>query len=129
MFSLNDSNRFYLYTEPTDMRKSFYSLSGIVKDKMGFNIFDGDAFIFINKGLNSIKVLHMESGGLVIYYMKLERGCIQLPDMTSWEDKPSARTSWTDLIMMVEGISLSDCKRAKRWCPETSLQTAENQSK
>lgn len=129
MFSLNDSNRFYLYTEPTDMRKSFYSLSGIVKDKMGFNIFDGDAFIFINKGLNSIKVLHMESGGLVIYYMKLERGCIQLPDMTSWEDKPSARTSWTDLIMMVEGISLSDCKRAKRWCPEMSLQTVENQSK
>ena len=30
MFSLNDSNRFFLYPHPTDMRKSFYTLSGIL---------------------------------------------------------------------------------------------------
>lgn len=30
MFSLTASDRFYLYPYPTDMRKSFYTLSGIV---------------------------------------------------------------------------------------------------
>jgi hypothetical protein len=34
MFSLNDSMRYWLYSEPTDMRKSFFSLSGIVTNLM-----------------------------------------------------------------------------------------------
>lgn len=43
MFSLNESNRYYLYPYPTDMRKSFYTLSGLVTDQMGKNVRDGDA--------------------------------------------------------------------------------------
>ncbi len=31
MFCLSDSDTFYLYPYPTDMRKSFYTLSGIVQ--------------------------------------------------------------------------------------------------
>ena len=38
MFCLSDSDRFFLYPYPTDMRKSFYSLSGIVTEKMGNDI-------------------------------------------------------------------------------------------
>lgn len=30
MFSLNDSMRYLLYNRPTDMRKSFHTLSGII---------------------------------------------------------------------------------------------------
>lgn len=30
MFSLTDTNRFFLYPHPTDMRKSFYTLSGFI---------------------------------------------------------------------------------------------------
>ena len=74
MFSLSDSDRFYLYPHPTDMRKSFYTLSGIVTNKMGRSVQDGDAFIFINKSCTTMKILHMECGGLVIYCLKLERG-------------------------------------------------------
>ena len=73
MFNLNDSNRFFLYPYPTDMRKSFYSLSGIVTNLMGMNVQDGDAYIFINKSLTGLKILHAEYGGLVIYNMKLVR--------------------------------------------------------
>ncbi len=118
MFSLSDSDRFYLYPYPTDMRKSFYTLSGIVTNKMGRSVQDGDAFIFINKSCTTMKILHMECGGLVIYYLKLERGCITLPNMTEWEDKNEVQTDWTDLVMMVEGISPDSCVKAKRWCPQ-----------
>ena len=38
MFSLSDANRFFLYPFPTDMRKSFDSLSGIVKNQMGMMV-------------------------------------------------------------------------------------------
>ena len=71
MFSLTDTNRFFLYPHPTDMRKSFYTLSGIVTNQMGLDVQDGDAFIFINKSCTSMKVLHVECGGLVIYHLKL----------------------------------------------------------
>ena len=72
MFCLSDSDRFFLYPYPTDMRKSFYSLSGIVTEKMGKDVQEGDAFIFINKSLTNMKILHAEYGGLVIYNMRLE---------------------------------------------------------
>ena len=41
MFCLSDSDRFFLYPYPTDMRKSFYSLSGIVTEKMGKDVQEG----------------------------------------------------------------------------------------
>lgn len=42
MFTLSDSDKFYLYPFPTDMRKSFYSLSGIVLNEMHQDIQQGD---------------------------------------------------------------------------------------
>lgn len=35
MFSLGDGTKFWLYTKPTDMRKNFNMLSGIVNGHMG----------------------------------------------------------------------------------------------
>ena len=122
MFSLTDTNRFFLYPHPTDMRKSFYTLSGIVTNQMGLDVQDGDAFIFINKTCTSMKVLHVECGGLVIYHLKLERGFIHLPDMSSWEEEQSIPTAWSDLVMMVEGIYPDTCRRAKHWSPKSGSQ-------
>ena len=59
MFNLTASMNYYLYPYPTDMRKSFYTLSGIVTNLMERNVQDGDAFIFINRLCTSMKVLHM----------------------------------------------------------------------
>ena len=56
------------------MRKSFYSLSGIVTNEMKRDVQDGEAFIFVNRSLTSMKILHAEYGGLVIYNLKLEKG-------------------------------------------------------
>ena len=71
MFCLSESDTFYLYPYPTDMRKSFYSLSGIVINEMKRDVQDGEAFIFVNRSLTSMKILHAEYGGLVIYNLKL----------------------------------------------------------
>ena len=118
MFCLNDANRFFLYPYPTDMRKSFYSLSGIVTNEMGMNVQEGDAFVFLNRNLTNIKILHAEYGGLVIYNMKLEKGAIKLPKID--EDDPSAHqeVAWSELVMMVQGIDLSQCERQGRWSPK-----------
>lgn len=105
MFSLTASDRFYLYPYPTDMRKSFYTLSGIVTNQMGMDVQDGDAFVFINKLCTAMKILHMEYGGLVIYHMKLSGGQFSLPEIDFQEGKTvSHETLWSDLVLMVQGI-------------------------
>jgi hypothetical protein len=51
------------------MRRSFYTLSGMVTNQMGRNVQDGDVYMFINRQCTSMKILHMECGGLVIYHL------------------------------------------------------------
>ena len=115
MFCLNDSNRFFLYPYPTDMRKSFYTLSGIVKNIMNMDIQNGDAFIFINRSLTSMKILHAEYGGLVIYSMKLEQGSLEVPTIDAKSSATSLGVTWSDLVLMVQGISRKSCQQKTRW--------------
>lgn len=119
MFCLSDSDRFFLYPYPTDMRKSFYSLSGIATEKMGKDVQEGDAFIFINKSLTNMKILHAEYGGLVIYNMRLESGTFRLSDIIDREESSaSLSVNWSELTLIVHGISPSEAKRAPRWTPK-----------
>jgi transposase len=118
MFSLNESNRYYLYPYPCDMRKSFYTLSGIVTNQMGMNVRNGSAYIFINKGCTSMKILHMESGGLVIYHLRLEEGFFHLPVIDVDEGRTKAvETFWNELVLLVQGIDTTKARRHKRWNP------------
>lgn len=113
MFSLTSSMRYYLYSYPTDMRRSFYTLSGMVTNLMGRNVQDGDVYIFINRPCTSMKILHMECGGLVIYHMKLESGTFKLPVFD--ENTNTFQTSWQDLMTMVRGASPDGKAEKKRW--------------
>ena len=76
MFSLNDSMRYLLYNRPTDMRKSFHTLSGIITDAMGQDPCSGNVYIFINRARDRIKLLHWEPGGMVLYSKLLEAGTL-----------------------------------------------------
>jgi transposase len=119
MFCLSESDTFYLYPYPTDMRKSFYSLSGLVTNEMKRDVRDGEAFIFVNRSLTSMKILHAEYGGLVIYNLKLEKGRISLPDMQLDDSYlPHRLTQWQELVLMTRGINPLKAKRSPRWKPQ-----------
>ena len=60
MFSLSSVNKFHLYSESTDMRKSFDGLSGIIRNLLDTDPCNGDVFIFINKRHDKIKLLHWQ---------------------------------------------------------------------
>ncbi len=111
MFTLTSSHRYFLYGHPTDMRKSFDGLSGIVQDQLQRNPMSGEVYVFINKQRNRIKLLHWEQGGFVLYYKRLEKGLFELPK--SMEDK--LVVSWSTLMMIVEGISLDYLRKKDRY--------------
>lgn len=113
MFSLNDSMRYWLYNRPIDMRKSYYTLSGIVTNELGCDPCNGDVYIFMNKSRNRIKLLHWEPGGLVLYCKLLESGTFGMPSGLE-KDAVSGRIEWSELVMIVEGIiEQPDCRRQR----------------
>ena len=113
MFSLTSSFHYYLYRGPTDMRKSFDGLSGLVQSQLYRNPTSGEVFIFINRRRNKVKLLRWEHGGFILYYKRLESGTFELPAFK--HDAVSCQMSWTTLILMIEGISIEKSKKRKRY--------------
>ena len=84
------------------MRKSFYTLSGIVASVMKRDVQNGEVFIFVNRKRTIMKILHLEHGGLVIYHKKLEAGVFKLP--TFAEALTSQVIEWHNLMTMVPDV-------------------------
>jgi transposase len=102
-----------MYREPTDMRKSFDGLSGIVEGQLRRNPTSGEVFIFVNRRRNKVKLLRWEQGGFILYYKRLERGTFELPKFE--RDSVSYRMSWSGLMLMIEGISIEKSKQRRRY--------------
>jgi len=111
MFSLNAHQTYYIYSAPTDMRKGFNGLSGLVRNKLGQNPLSGAVFIFVNRRKDRMKLLVWESGGFVLYYKLLEKGTFQLPKIQG----DSASISWHQLVLILEGVVLESVKKRKRY--------------
>ena len=109
---LNDTMRYFLCPGKTDMRKGINSLCGLVHDKMGYDVRLGDVFIFVNRSRTTMKLLHAEDGGMVLYIKRLEEGTFRLPSYDS--ESRSYPMEWRDLVLMVEGITDNPSDRLKR---------------
>ena len=79
MFSLDASHRYWFYNRPVNMRLGFNGLSGIVTNRMGMNLRDGDVFVFVNAARNRMKILHREEGGLVLYSLRIDTATMRMP--------------------------------------------------
>jgi len=104
---------YYLYRKPTDMRKSFNGLGGLVNNEMGKDLLKGDGFIFINKRRTLIKILVWDRTGYVIYYKKLSSGTLELPE---WNETTASQSiDLPTLLMMLEGVEIGSAKLRKRF--------------
>ena len=112
MFCLNDSMCYFLCPGKTDMRKGINSLWCVVREHMGHKLVLGDVFIFINRNRTTIKLLHAEDGGLVLYMKRLEQGTFRMPKYDPQSNSFSMQ--WRDLVVMVEGITENSDRRLKR---------------
>lgn len=116
MFSLTSLHRFEYYAQPCDMRKGFDALFGLVQNELGRNPLDGDVFVFLNKPRNTIKLLHWEHDGLVIYHKRLEKGTFPPPQI----EANQTQIRWPELVLMLGGITATKLKRKPRFSFENS---------
>ena len=114
MFSLGDDTKFWLYSKPTDMRKNFNMLSGIVNNCMQQNLYSGDVFVFVNASNNMLKLLRYEPGGLVIYNKRLDHGRMHLVERVQEGDPTITPFEWHKLIDTIQGIIDDPRRRLRR---------------
>jgi hypothetical protein len=105
---------------PTDMRKSFHGLTGIVEKELGQQIEEGDLFLFFNRRRDRLKVLFFTGDGTVILYKRLERGTFEAlcasPEQALKSSSHGCLILTIDeLRLLLEGIELSSVKRRRRW--------------
>ena len=115
MMALPTSASIYLYSRPTDMRKSFDGLSGIVRGELGREPDGRSLFLFINRRRDRIKALWWDTDGLVLFYKRLESGTFQHLRADAQSDVPAVRIDATELAMILGGVSLESVQRRKRF--------------
>jgi transposase len=103
--------RVFLCTRPTDMRKQFDGLHGLVVEVLRQNPLSGDWFVFFNKRRERIKVLAWEGDGLSIWYKRLEAGTYAIPQ----HDGEALQLTSAQLALMLSGIDLRQTRSRKRY--------------
>jgi len=113
MFTLSSDNNFQLYSQPTDMRKSFDGLSGIVQNTLESDPCNGDVFIFINRRRDKIKLLHWQGISFTLYYKRLEQGTFELPLYDS--SVGCIVLDYAQIVMIVDGLTIKNIHKRKRY--------------
>jgi transposase len=112
MLNVPSTVSIFLHTQPTDMRKGFDGLSGIVRQAFGADPLDGSLYLFINRRRDRLKILHFDGSGFWLYYKRLEAGTFETVQATD----DCVEIDAVQLAMLLSGVSLlSADKRRKRY--------------
>ena len=112
MIMLPPTVRAFLCTRPTDMRKSFDGLTGLVQECFSQDPLAGHLFLFVNRRRDRIKILYFDRDGLAIWYKRLEAGSFEMPGTTETD---GIELQPAQLAMILSGIDLQSARQRKRF--------------
>lgn len=92
----------YLGIGQTDMRKSIDTLSILVSERMGQDIFSGDMFVFCNRSRTILKILYWERNGFCLWHKRLEKHKFRWPESEQEVEEISIR----ELNWLLEGLEV-----------------------
>ncbi len=78
MLNINKVKKVYLACGATDLRRNIDGLSLIIKTELKLDPFETALFVFCNKQMNKLKILHFDEG-FWLYYYRLENGRFKWP--------------------------------------------------
>lgn len=107
----------FLARDPVDMRCGHDGLHDRVRS-LGFDIFQGDAFVFFNRRRNRVKILLWSPGGLLMLYKRLEKGSFFGADFG--EIERTKTLSSVQLSLLLEGADPFNIDRKHLWTPHSA---------
>lgn len=78
MLNIDKVDTVYLACGSTDLRKSIDGLALIVQTELKLNPLDKALFVFCNKQMDKLKILHFDEG-FWLYYYRLEKSRFKWP--------------------------------------------------
>ena len=99
--------RVFVAAGATDLRQSFDTLAGRVREAMGRDPLSGDLFVFSNRKRDRIKVLFWDRSGYWLCAKRLEGGTFAWPK----SQENSVELSPEELTLLLSGIDLSRTQR------------------
>lgn len=81
MLNIDKVETVYLACGYTDLRKSIDGLVMIVQNQFKLNPFEKALFVFCNRQMDKLKILHFDEG-FWLYYHRLEANCFKWPATT-----------------------------------------------
>jgi transposase len=116
MLTLGFPQRIFLRRGATDMRKSFDSLAGLVRLEMNDDPLSGDAFVFIGKAGNRVKILVFDRSGFWVLAKRLASGHFGI--VNRWRsagDDRRVELSPAELNMLLEGIEVREARYRRQY--------------
>ena len=113
MIAISPNTRMLFFNQPTDMRKSFDGLAGLVRNELQDDPTDGTLFLFVNKKRDRIKMLDWDRDGLALWYKRLEAGTFEAFNIEA--QTKAIEIDITQLNMLLSGIEIESAKRRKRY--------------
>lgn len=116
MLTLAFPRRIFLCCQPTDMRKSFDSLAGVVRTFLNADPLSGDAYVFVGKHRNRVKILVFDRSGFWVLAKRLCSG--RFGSQGSFRS-PAAdgrvELSQAELQLLLEGIEIRDATYRRQY--------------
>ena len=106
MLNLSMGVRAFVCTRPTDMRRSFDGLMGMVSEFFGAEALSGHLFLFVNRRRDRLKILYWDNDGLAIWY---NRHSAQLID--DFPPGGRARSSFDSVGFGIDGEQFEERAR------------------
>jgi len=113
MLSLAHNTRIFMHVPPTDLRKSFDGLTGLVRAVFQADPLNGSWYLFFNRRRDRIKILYWDRDGLVLWYKRLERGSFET--LRSADDAAALELDATQLALLLSGVTIESARRRPRF--------------
>ena len=113
MLSLAAHVRIDVHLPPTDLRKSFDGLTGLVRSAFQADPRDGSWFLFFNHRRDRVKILAWETDGYAIWYKRVESEVFE--SLRALADGQSRELDSTELALLLSGVSIQTAQRRRRF--------------
>ena len=114
MLNLGPTARIFLAAGPTDLRKSFDTLAGVVRHRLGQDPLSG-WYVFCNARRNRIKILFWDRNGFWVCAKRLEKGTFDWPAAAQAD---ALTLEYDQLIVLLGGLEWKGMKR-RSWYERT----------
>jgi transposase len=116
MFSLSPFIRVFVYSRPTDMRRSFRGLTALVRNQLAKDPLSGHLFLFRSRRGDYLKILWWDNDGFAIFAKRLEKGIFRFP-VIQFVDGACVpiELERSELLLLLEGIDIKNIQRQKRY--------------